>query len=296
MAIENNEELLDASWEAGQKMAEEAASVEESDAADDTSSEEVSDEVETSDSETEPDEVSAEQDEEATEPTVEPEVDADTKGDETTVAQESSEEGEVGDEDKLGKLEKLAKELGYEFNGEKVQNAHFVKLRHAAKAQKEKLEARAAEKARQLEDTKAQLQAMYKPYEEMRAAAESGDFDALAKSLGHENFQNLAMSYANGNTREGGQMLKMRREMESMRQQQAQYQQQAQQAAAGCATELPGTGCAPRAGRARTCGGNGPCGLQCHGSPAASRCCRTPPQQYSGSHGHRGQWVSSGLE
>jgi len=68
----------------------------------------------------------------------------------------------------------------------------------------------------------------------MRRAAEAGDFDALAKFFGHEDFQGLAMSYANGSTREGGQVLKVRREMEQMRAQQAQLlqrqQAQAQQA------------------------------------------------------------------
>ena len=218
-----HEEELDSSWEAGLAAAEEAAAEE--------STEETAEADQPAEAVAE--EETGQPEEESAEPTdeVEDQGEVEEEPQEEEAADESQDAPEV---DKLEQLEALAKELGFEFNGEKVQNAHFVKLRQQAKVQRDKLEAKAQERIQQIEDAKAQLEARYKPFEELRAAAEIGDFDALAKAVGHDSFQAMAMAHVNRNTQEGAQRLKIQRELQELRAQQEanqkRYQQQQNQA------------------------------------------------------------------
>lgn len=227
---ESNEEMLDASWEAGLAAAAEANESETVESAEESAEavEETPEAIESEEPESAPEAEEAPEQIEASE--------EEAPAEEEAVEEQPAELTKEGEPDKLEQLEALAKELGFEFNGEKVQNAHFVKLRQKAKADRDKLEAKAQERIQQIEDAKAQLEARYQPFEAVRAAAESGDFDALAKSLGHESFQKMALAHLNGSTQEGAQRLKMQREMQELRAQQEAYakrvQEQQQQASA----------------------------------------------------------------
>jgi len=223
---------LESSWEAGL-----AAS--EADTSEETESKEVEESAEPAEDTTE--EAEEPEETEEAEESAESEPDEDDGDVEEKPEEEATKDKEepAQEVDKLEQLEALAKELGFEFNGEKVQNAHFVKLRQQAKVQRDKLEAKAQERIQQIEDAKNQLEARYKPFEEVRAAAELGDFDGLAKALGHGSFQQMAMAHVNGSTQEGAQRLKIQREMQELKAQQESYakrvqeqQTQAQQAQA----------------------------------------------------------------
>lgn len=147
---------------------------------------------------------------------------------------EDEESPEDTSEDKYKQLQELASELGYDFNGEAVQNSDWVKLRKQSKARDERFAAKAEEKAQEIRQAKAELEAKYRPYEDLRAAVESGDMDQMAKLVGFRDFNHMQMGHINGSTTEATQLAKLKRELEESKSAQTKYaeEQKAQAQAA----------------------------------------------------------------
>lgn len=218
MTIENADpqEELDQSWAAAEAEFEESSTDEGSEAdAEEPAQEEPDGDAEPAEAE--------EEEADSEEPAEDEEEPADA-------VEEKPEE--AASEEDFQKLQELCKKFNYEFDGERVQNAHWVRLRQKEKQSNQRLHEKAQEKYDQLNSAMERIRAQYAPLEELKRAVDSGDYDAMAKAIGQESFQRMQMGYVSGTTAESAKVTQMQRELEAFKAQTAQQQARAQQAQA----------------------------------------------------------------
>ena len=174
-----------------------------------------------------------EQTEETSEPEAEPEESSEEEPEEQP--EESEPEEPADPEEEHAKFEELAEKLGYSLDNNKVETKERVNFRRQYRAKVNELQAKMQAADAKYDQVIKQVRDQYEPFVKMKEAADRGDLDAVATNLGYNNFAELTIAHANGNTPENAKMRQMQQQMRQMQQQQesaarAQQLQQAQMA------------------------------------------------------------------